>query len=496
MIRPTQSPSLARFRVLIADRLGLSFDNSRVDALAETLERRSRAYHLEAASYLDQLERMQRGAGEFSTLGAELTIGETYFFRHTEQMRAFAEVVLPDRHAATRGQRVVRILSAGCASGEEAYTLAVLSSEQGLSGSEAPEILGIDINPLAIERAESARYSEWALRETPDSARRQYFRKRGTNFVLVRENLPAVRFRQGNLADEEVLGSATFDIVFCRNVLMYFTKEQAIRALERLAAAIVPGGYLFLGHAETLHGLNSDFELCQAHGAFFYVKKSGPAGASFGRRGLKGSPAGRVDWSKSWLEGVERSTDRSELRERSRKPSDRDLSDRSGILSKRALARAIEAGRWTEALELANRVEAAEVDPNHLVLRAALLTHGGHFDSAEQVCLATLARDERSATAHYLLALLRERQGKYEAALDHDQIAIDLEPAFALPYLHLGLAHLRAKNEARARPVLERAARLLEIDDAWRLLVFGGGLPRSDLVQLCARELERLQTSP
>ena len=521
MIRSSPGPSLDRFRLLIADRLGLSFDNARSEALAETLERRSRALSLETASYLDQLERQQGVAGELSTLGSELTIGETYFFRHTEQMHAFSEVALPSRRSIA-GKRPVRILSAGCASGEEAYTLAILASEQGLSGPMAPDILGVDLNPLALKRAERAQYSEWALRDTPENTRRRYFRKEGTSYVLMRDRLPTVRFRQANLIEDEALGGGMFDILFCRNVLMYFTRQQAIRTLARLASALLPGGYLFLGHAETLHGLSTDFELCQAHGAFYYVRKADsgasplPAEARTGRLGgANDSAIGRrestrpaaslttLDFTRNWLDVVDRSTQRiqalSEGRERAatqRKiPSDPTFPS-SNVLSKRIMSRLIEAERWDEALDVANRLEAAESDPDHLILRAALLTHSGRFDSAEQVCLATLARDEGNAPAHYLLALLRERQGKYEVALEHDQIAADLDPTFAMPKLHLGLSWVRTKDLARARAALTQAATLLEKEDPWRVLLFGGGFQRSALIQLCERELARLDGGP
>src|SRR5690606_2453944 len=137
----------------------------------------------------------------------------------------------------------------------------------------------------------------------------------------------------------------------------------------------------------------------------------------------------------------------------------------SNVLSKRIMSRLVEAERWDDALAMANRLDAPASEPEHLILRAALLTHSGRFESAEQVCLATLARDEGCAPAHYLLALLRERQGKYDVAIDHDRIAADLDPTFAMPKLHLGLSWLRVKDPTRARAAFQEAALLLEKED-------------------------------
>jgi chemotaxis protein methyltransferase CheR len=269
MTAPAVTQEVARFRALLADRLGLAFDEHKLATLARVLDscggdRQRILADLAGSAPADSL---------LSRLASELTVTETYFFRNGDQLRAFMEVALPQRQQA-RGQ--IQVLSAGCASGEEPYTLAMLARscgrEAGLS------LYAFDANPSMLARAERARYSTWAMRELPPDLRTAWFRHDGEHFQLAQEIRRAVHFEQRNLAldDAAFWQPGRFDIVFCRNVLMYFTPQQAQAAVARIAQALAPGGYLFLGHAETLRGLSNDFHLCHTHGTFYYQRKDGP----------------------------------------------------------------------------------------------------------------------------------------------------------------------------------------------------------------------------
>ncbi len=135
-------------------------------------------------------------------------------------------------------------------------------------------VRGVDVNPASLERAVRARYSVWSLRETPLEVRERWFTAAGNDLVLDPRIQAAVSFEERNLAadDPELWAAGTYDVVFCRNVLMYFTPEKARALVARMAQAIVPGGYLFLGHAETLRGLSQDFHLRHTHETFYYQR--------------------------------------------------------------------------------------------------------------------------------------------------------------------------------------------------------------------------------
>jgi chemotaxis protein methyltransferase CheR len=147
--------------------------------------------------------------------------------------------------------------------------------------------------------------------------------------------------------------------------------------------------------------------------------------------------------------------------------------------------------RFTEALDLVHELPPeSKHDPDVLLLRALLLAHAGRLTAAEQVCEELLAVDELNAGAHYVLALCREGVGDRRGAADHDQVAVYLDPLFAMPRLHLGLLARRAGDREAAQRELTQALLLFQREDASRVLFFGGGFNRDTLVTLCRAELE------
>src|SRR5690606_4482817 len=159
--------------------------------------------------------------------------------------RALADVVLPERFRARRSERVLRILSLGCASGEEAYSLAMTARARTPVQDWQITVIGIDVNAAALEKARRARYSAWSLRATPDGEIARWFRRAGRTYILDERIRDAVRFEQQNLAADSAARPLPddCDVVFLRNVLMYFTPAQARALVARVGRALAPGGY-------------------------------------------------------------------------------------------------------------------------------------------------------------------------------------------------------------------------------------------------------------
>ena len=271
MARESVGPQ--RFRGWIARRLGLHFDDAKLEFLAEVLDRRVDKKGLMLFPYLDLLEGPDITA-ELRALALELTVPETYFFRHMEQFRAFAEVALPEAQATRGAIRKLSLLSVGCASGEEPYSLAMLVREGAEQGWNVA-IHAFDINSAMLAKATRGFYAAWALRETPPESQQRWFRNVGKEFELEESIRAAVTFREVNLAQEnaELWAVDKYDVIFCRNVLMYFTPQSAQALVARLTRSLAPRGHLFLGSAETLRGLSNDFHLRHSHGAFYYQRK-------------------------------------------------------------------------------------------------------------------------------------------------------------------------------------------------------------------------------
>jgi chemotaxis protein methyltransferase CheR len=483
--------------------MGLWFDDQKLESLSNVLERRLLALGQSASVYLVGLESQTGVVAELREIAQELTVGETYFFRHNDQFRAFSEVALPARVEARAASRQLRLLSAGCSSGEEAYTLSMLTRERAAGPGWEVAIHAVDLNPKALERAREARYSSWALRETPEHIQKQHFTSDARDYVLSKAIRESVRFEEGNLVADDSWAPECFDVIFCRNVLMYFTPDNAQRVVARFARALAPGGFLFLGHAENLRGLSQDFDLRHTHGTFYYQRRNAFGKPSVVFQALEAPAlptrsALALDWTSTWLETVQRSSDRirvlqeKPIPESTPSPINSSVSPRPRLDLSLALE-LLSHERFAEALEVLTRMPpGAANDADAVLLRAALLTHCGRLEAAELACAELLVLDGLSSGAHYLRSLCRERQGDTRAAIEHAQIACYLDPAFAMPHLHLGLIARRMGDRATAQRELTQAALLLQREEAARLLLFGGGFSRAGLATLCESELARL----
>jgi chemotaxis protein methyltransferase CheR len=206
-----------------------------------------------------------------------LTNNESYFFREAPQLDLFTREVLPTLRARkeARNRHDVRILSAGCAAGEEPYTLAMILRETSPFPADwKVRITGVDLDPAALDRARSARYRENAFRRLEESARTRHFEEVDDGEWQLNEALRStVTFQRVNLTDPDWyrrIGKQ--DVIFCRNVLIYFGDETTRRVVESFYEALNPGGFLFLGHAETLSRIPSRFEAVRRPGAVIYQR--------------------------------------------------------------------------------------------------------------------------------------------------------------------------------------------------------------------------------
>jgi chemotaxis protein methyltransferase CheR len=490
-----------RFRLLVARRMGLSFEESKLPILGELLRNRLDATGSSCEAYLEALRADARHA-EISLLAQTLTVNETYFFRNIEQFRVLSAVALPERLAARAGAKHLRFLSAGCASGEEPYSLAI-AVRQAVDPSWEISIRAVDINPEMIKKAAAGRYSKWVLRETPAEIQRRWFQADKNDVVLDEAIRTAVKFEVRNLAadDPDLWEPEAYDIVFCRNVIMYFTPESAAGLVQSLTRALAPGGYLFLGHAETLRGLSQDFHLCHSHGAFYYERKERIEPAAQRAIGVNPQalatpplPRPLPSLSDDWVNAIGEASGRIErlaggaqqtaLEESTARGQDGHLWDLAAPID------LLRKERFADALHLVENLPPQSAsDPDVLLLLAVLLVQSGQFERAEHVCRGLLKADDLNAGAHYVLALCREGKGDRKGAAEHDQVAAYLDPAFAMPRLHLGRLLRREGDRKGARRELRVALTLLLREDASRLLLFGGGFSRNALLALCRGEL-------
>ena len=475
-----------RFRRAISHRLGLHFEDDKLDFLREVLQRRLDCLDCPGDAYLTSLEN-EEARQEQAELARELTITETYFFRNNDQFRALAEVGLPSRMAAHPDEPVLRMLSAGCASGEEPYTMAIIAREAIAGTSWQVRIRAVDLNPAALDKAAKGRYSAWALRETPEEMRHRWFRKDGDALLLDEAIRRPVRLELRNLVagDPDLWPPATYDVIFCRNVLMYFSPEHMRRTVASIAHALAPGGFLFLGHAETLRGLSDHFHLRHTHDTFYYERKSGSEETI--RPPLRPAPPPPPGGSgAAWFEVIGLATARVAALLPHPPPNSQKEKTPQPVWDLHHAYELMHRECYAEALAyLQDGNGAASEDPDIMLLHAVLLAQAGMTAEAEEACHRLLARKDTDAAGHYVLALCREAAGDLAEALGYYRIAVELAPDFALARLHHGLAASRAGDLGAARRELRAARAQIEREDTARLLMFGGGFSRASLIALC-----------
>ncbi len=264
----------ALIQTLINERTGMFFDNGKRDLLIDKLS--PLVIERGFTSYLDYYYLLKYDTAsrlEWQNVMNALSVQETYFWREFDQVRTLVHTLLPQLHAQNPGA-TVRIWSAACATGEEPLTIAMALNEAGLFERASIEIVASDASSKAIERAQEGVYRERAFRNLPSGLRERYFAKEGSGWRMRPDIHGRIKWGLANLIEEEQIAPyAAADFIFCRNVFIYFSENAIRRAVRSFGKFIRSPGYLFVGAAESLIRLTTDFNLTEIGDAFVYVKR-------------------------------------------------------------------------------------------------------------------------------------------------------------------------------------------------------------------------------
>ena len=267
-------------RALIHERTGVFFDNGKADLLTDKLS--PLVIERGFTSFLDYyylLKYDETAQDEWRNVMNALSVPETYFWREIDQVRALVDSIVP-QWFGEHGARPLKIWSAACATGEEPLTIAMALNEAGWLDRATIEIHASDASTAAVEKARRGVYRERSFRNLSPELRARYFAREGAGPAWrVREDLHArVRWGVANLMDErEVAELASANVIFCRNVFIYFSESAIGKTVRSFARFIRPPGYLFVGTSESLLRLTTDFILEEINDAFVYVKQPGAA---------------------------------------------------------------------------------------------------------------------------------------------------------------------------------------------------------------------------
>ncbi len=275
--------SIEEFRTIrdfIHEKAGMYFGDNKLYLIQSRLTKRMD--QLGVATYRDYFYRVKYDTSqrEFHELMNLVTTNETYYFRNEPQLDAFATAVLPEiieNKRKGRGPKTLRIWSAGCSTGEEPYTLGILV-KQALKGEAGwnVEIIANDISEKALHRARAGEYEGATLRYVNPVVLKDYFDKEGDAFRIKREIKSLVKFVQLNLNETRKLSMyKNLDVIFCRNVMIYFSDEVKRKIVRAFYQSLANGGQMLIGHSETLHGISKAFKLKYYKGALVYMKEEG-----------------------------------------------------------------------------------------------------------------------------------------------------------------------------------------------------------------------------
>lgn len=275
MATPLTDDEFLLFSDWLAQEYGLRFGPEKREILRARLDPLRAALNLETFEQLLFRVRYHPDRDdERARLVTSLTNNESYFFRETNQLDLIRDEVLEDADREAReGHRPLRLMSVGCAAGEEPYTLGIIVHEV-LGPAARTHVTGVDLDPEALQRARAAIYRPHAFRTMDADLRDRYFEPLERDQWRLRPAFRvAAQFEQGNLVAPDWPDSVPVqDVVLCRNVLIYFEEEALRRAVENLYRVVRPGGYLFLGHAESLSRVPTRFIPERRPGAVFYKR--------------------------------------------------------------------------------------------------------------------------------------------------------------------------------------------------------------------------------
>ena len=412
-------------------------------------------------------------------LASHLTVGETYFFREKRSFEVLQEHVLPMLlRARSQSDAPIRIWSAGCSTGEEPYSIAmVIDRLIPDAANRNISIFATDINPRFIQRAEEGRFSQWSFRGMPPGFQERYFeRRKDGRFEIDPQVRRMVRFSYLNLAQDVYPSLANntqaMDIIFCRNVLIYFGAEQAKQLVGNLKRCLVDGGWLFTGATETSSGLFSAYTTAQFPGVFLYRRSDGRAA-----RSVTVTPPPSVAIHTAVLTAVmSQTTPREPL------GTDRGVWGVAGEVSQQP-----------QPVFLSQALQPSRADWEAAMARAC--ANEGKLDEATRWCERAIVTDKLNPALYYLLATIAMEDGQREVATQALGRALYLDPQFVLAHFTLANLFLAQGRTESADRSLENARGLLAGQSQDDILPESDGLTAGRLLQvISAMQAGRVHT--
>ena len=433
-------------KAFVIEKSGLVYFRDKDVDFAQRVQRRLSARNAPTPrAYLEILRHGVEGPAEFDRLAIELTIGETYFFRHQEQFDALRSTIIPDIIRRNQDSRRLRVWCAGCSIGAEPYSVAILLADEfatALSGWDV-RVVGTDLNRDFLTRAVEGRFDDWAFRLTTPELRARHFEKVEKSWVIDPAIRRQVEFRYHNLMHVPyptlLAGGGSFDLIICRNVMIYFDWDTVARLMPHFEDALGDGGWMVIGHAEQAHGAKR-LRLVQMPAVTVYQK------------------AAPVAWPAV----------------RAVPPIDAPANDSAPAVPARS----------------AEPKPARAVNLDAEIVYLKRLADHGEFEEALNVCTRLSALNAEDPRPHFYRGLLCEQVRRPTEVDQSFERAIALDDRFVMAHYYLGLNRRRRQDERGAGRSFRRALSLLESLPGETVVPEADALTVAELRALIGRYLE------
>ena len=445
--------SLSMLNEFISANMGLLFPKNRWPDLKRGIMSAIRDFnHKDPESCIHWLTSSPLTKSQIETLASHLTVGETYFFRDKNIFNALEMHILPKLiHARRKTGKRLRLWSAGCATGEEPYSLAILLSKMIPDLSDWNiTILATDINPRFLKKASDGVYTKWSFRGTPEWVKDRYFRKTKDGHYRIDPMIrKMVSFSYLNLMDNcypsMTNNTNAMNVIFCRNVLMYFSPEYTRQIVNRMYRSHVEGGWMVVSPGEISHQYYSQFNTVHLNEAILYRKdgRQAPSEKNFKVKPRFPIQETLLDNQRYFQQEIlfpEQTDTADEIMPKPPEaPPEPRKSQEPGQPSYRQALKLFERGHYTEVAESLHKLLSRDQsDADAMTLLARTYANKGDLGKAAEWCEKAISTDKLNPSFHYLLSTIMVELGRVEKAVAALKNVLYLDDNFVPAYFALG----------------------------------------------------------
>lgn len=488
---------------LISGKIGLDINERKLDALEKALLKGfASSPYSSLQEYMLWLTKIPISSPDWRRLIEILTINETYFFRNAPQFEALRSEIFPSilENKRTQNKKELRIWSAGCSTGEEPYSLAILLSEilQDFSNWNI-FILGTDINHVSLEKARVGFYREWSFRDVPQRIKAEYFTPQEGGFVIRPDIREMVTFTYLNLVENcypSFYNQTTdMDMIICRNVVIYFTNETSARIMSGFFQTLDQDGWLVVGHSEPMTTIRHNFSAVNIQNALFYRKPKSCAGKQKSK--IESLSPGKNEfrnYSQIRNPGVIQRP-RNKIRTVSTL-CHKKIQSRPGttdLLFKAEMQKLVSAGKWRQAIEeLTLKIGEKPGVVDFYLDIAKIYGDQKMLDEALQWCNKALKLDRSYLPSYFMVSLIYQELNRLDDAERLLKQAIYVNPDFIFGHFHLAMIYQKSGDFKKAEKAFSNIQRQLSDLSSSDKLIYSDGMSVDQMSKLVSNYLQKL----